>query len=254
MVAEAPGSRVWGLIAERAGAREAPVSARDACTVAAAVAGVDGAWLTVMSDPARRVLVHATGARAAALEDLQFALGEGPCVDAFTSGAPVLVPGLAEAGWQARWPGFSVAGVGAGAAAVFAFPLASGAIRVGVLGLYREAPGSLSPAALADVLVCADVALQLLLTSRAGADGDGAGRPPDDWARDGWPDDHARVYQATGMVSAQSGVGLEEALALLRAYAFAHDQALGEVAVAVVDRRLRLDNDDSGGPVSQRLR
>ena len=138
---------------------------------------------------------------------------------------------------------------------MFAFPLVSGAIRVGVLGLHREAPGSLSPAALTDVLVCADVALRLLLASRAGADGDGAdgdgaGRQPQGWARDGWPDDHARVYQAMGMVSAQSGVGLEEALALLRAYAFAHDQALGDVATAVVDRRLRLDNDDPGEPVS----
>ena len=59
---------------------------------------------------------------------------------------------------------------------------------------------------------------------------------------DGWPAHHARVYQATGMVSAQRGVGLEASLALLRAYAFAHDQALGEVAAAVVARRLRLDS------------
>ena len=211
-----------------------------------AVAGADGAWLTVMSDPTRRVLVHATGARAAELEDLQFTLGEGPCVDAFTSGIPVLVPELGAAGWQVRWPGFAVAGAEAGAAAVFAFPLASGAIRVGVLGLYRDTAGMPSPGALADVLVCADVALQLVLNSRAGADGDGNGQSHDGRAQDGWPDDHARVYQATGMVSAQRGVGLEASLALLRAYAFAHDQALGEVAAAVVDRRLRLDSDDSG--------
>ncbi len=223
------------------------------------MAGVDGAWLSVMSDPARRELVHATDRRAAELDELQFMLGEGPCVDAFTAGSPVLVPDLGPAGWQARWPGFTVAGVNAGACAVFAFPLALGAIRVGVLGLYRSAPGSLSPGALADVLVCADVALQLLLNSRAGADGDGRahdgdwdgdGRAHDGWARDGWPDHHAQVYQATGMVSAQRGVGLEEALALLRAYAFAHDWALGEVAAAVVDRRLRLDTDDAGEPAS----
>jgi ANTAR domain len=225
------------------------------------VAGVDGAWLSVMSDPARRELVHATDRRAAELDELQFTLGEGPCVDTFTAGSPVLVPDLGPAGWQARWPGFTIAGVNAGACAVFAFPLALGAIRVGVLGLYRSAPGSLSPGALTDVLVCADVALQLLLNSRARADGhgdgtgrahdgDGTGRAHDGWARDGRFDDHARVYQATGMVSAQRGVGLEEALALLRAYAFAHDWALGEVAAAVVDRRLRLDTDDAGEPAS----
>ena len=53
--------------------------------------------------------------------------------------------------------------------------LVLGAIRVGVLGLYRETPGSLSPGALADVLVCADTALLLLLNSRAGMDGGGDG-------------------------------------------------------------------------------
>jgi hypothetical protein len=79
-------TRLWGLVAERAGARGGPVSAGDACEVAAQVAGVDGAWLSVMSDPARRALVHATGRRAAELDELQFTLGEGPCADAFRSG------------------------------------------------------------------------------------------------------------------------------------------------------------------------
>ena len=234
-------ARLWGLVAERAGARGGPVSAGDACEVAAAVAGVDGSWLAVMSDPARRALVHATDRPAAELDELQFTLGEGPCSDAFGSGSPVLVADLGAAGWRVRWPGFTVMGVTAGAAAIFAFPLALGAIRVGVLGLYRKTAGSLSPGALADVLVCADTALQLLLNSRAGMDGGGKGPP-----LDGWSDDHAQVYQATGMVSAQRLVGLEEALALLRAHAFAHDLTLDEVAAAVVARRLRLDSDEAG--------
>jgi GAF domain len=246
-VADARRPRIWGLAAERAAARGAAVSAADACEVAVAVAELDGGWLTVMSDPARRVLVHATGPRAAELEDLQFTLGEGPCADAFTSGSPVLVPELDAPGWQARWPGFAAAGAEAGAAAVFAFPLVLGAIRVGVLGLYRETPGSLSPGALADALVCADTALQLVLNSRDGAAGDGNGQAHDGEAPETWPDGRAEVYQATGMVSAQRGVGLEEALALLRAYAFAHDQALDQVSAAVVARRLRLDSDEPAG-------
>ena len=130
----------------------------------------------------------------------------------------------------------------AGAAAVFAFPLVMGAIRVGVLGLYRKTAGSLSPGALADVLVCVDAALLLVLNSRAGTDGG------DGWPGDGWSDDHSQVYQAMGMVSAQRVVGLEEALALLRAHAFAHDLTLDEVAAAVVTRRLRLDPDEAGEP------
>jgi hypothetical protein len=230
-------TRVWRMIAGHAGDRGAAVSAEDACEVAGVLAGVGGAWLSVMSDPARRVLAHATNQRAAGLDELQFTLGEGPCVDAFKSGRPVLVADLEAAGWRTRWPGFTDAA--AGLAAVFAFPLVMGAIRIGVLGLYQETPGPLGPDALADVLVCADTALLLLLNSRAGMDGDD-GRP---W--NGWSDDHARVYQATGMVSAQSQVGLEEALALLRGHAFAYDLTLDEVAAAVVARRLRLDGGDT---------
>jgi GAF domain len=234
-VAEARRARVQGLVAERAGARGAALSAGDACEVAGAVSGADGAWLTVMSDPARRELAHATGGRAAELEELQFTVGEGPCVDAFTAGAPVLVSDLNAAVWGARWPGFAVAAQEAGASAVFAFPLVQGAIRIGVLGLYRATPGPLSPEGLADVLVCADTALQLLLSTRSGANGDGQ------LDGEGWGGHHARVYQATGMVSVQSGAGLEESLALLRAFAFAHDLPLGEVAERVVARQLRLD-------------
>jgi ANTAR domain len=237
-------ARVWGLVAASAGGRRAPVAAADACEVTAAVAAVDGAWLSVMSDPARWALVHATGSVAAELEDLQFTLGEGPGPDAFGSGSPTLVADLGAAGWRERWPAFAVAGELAGAAAVFAFPLVLGAIRVGVLGLYRKTPGPLGPDALADVLVCADTALVLLLNSRAGMDGDGGPGP----LEVGWSDDHAQVYQATGMVSAQRGVELEEALAVLRAYAFAQDQTLDEVAAAVVGRRLRLDDGMAGEP------
>jgi hypothetical protein len=242
-VADQRRARLWGLIAEQAGAQApgTPVSARNACEVAVAAAEVDGGWLSVMSDPTGRALVHATGQRAAELEELQFTLGEGPCADAFRSGQPVLVADLAAPGCQLWWPGFTVAGVTAGAAAVFALPLVQGAIRVGVMGLYRATPGSLSPDALADVLVCADVALLMLLNAQAGIDDHGDG-----WAADRWSNDHARVYQATGMVSAQCEVRLGEALALLRAHAFSHDLTLDEVAAAVVSRRLRLGDDELG--------
>jgi hypothetical protein len=229
-------------MADYAGARGAPVSAGDACAAAVAAAGMDGGWLSVMSGAAGRALVHATGRRAAALDELQFTLGEGPSADAFRSGRPVLVADLGEVAWRARWPAFAVAGELAGTCAVLAFPLSLGAIRVGVLGLYRAAPGSLSAGALADVLMCADTALRLLLDSRAGLDGDGPGQPAD-----GWSSGHAQVYQATGMVSAQCGVGLEESLAVLRAYAFAHDLTLDEVAAAVVGRQLRLDSGEPAG-------
>src|SRR5690606_26303931 len=50
------------------------------------------------------------------------------------------------------------------------------------------------------------------------------------------------IPQARGMVRVQLGVSLAAALARLRAYAYADDQSLADVAKDVVARRLRFDN------------
>ena len=59
------------------------------------------------------------------------------------------------------------------------------------------------------------------------------------------------VYQATGMVMAQLGVGPAEALARLRAHAFANDLTASQVAWSIVERELSLEPDngrhDPGG-------
>ena len=66
-------------------------------------------------------------------------------------------------------------------------------------------------------------------------------------AGDGWSDlvsfERVEVYQATGMVIAQLGVGPTEALVRIRAHAFAHDQTASEVAWSIIERRLSLDGD-----------
>jgi hypothetical protein len=53
------------------------------------------------------------------------------------------------------------------------------------------------------------------------------------------------VHQASGMIAVQLGVGVGEALVRLRAYAFANDRRLTEVAADVVGRRLRFDPEDA---------
>ncbi len=51
---------------------------------------------------------------------------------------------------------------------------------------------------------------------------------------------HPEIHLATGMISVRAGVELSEALAMLRAHAFASDQPLSEVALEVVSRKLVL--------------
>jgi hypothetical protein len=112
-----------------------------------------------------------------------------------------------------RWPAFAQAGVEAGVLAVFAFPLHVEAIGIGVLVLYRDRRGALSADELAYGLVLADVATHLVLGLQAGAPADTlhqllANEPPH-WAE---------VHQATGIISVQLGVALDEAFVRLRAH------------------------------------
>jgi hypothetical protein len=193
-----------------------------------------------MVSPTVRETVHATDRVAGELEEWQLTFGQGPCVDAFSDGGPVLAGNLNAADCVARWPVFTPAALGSGALAVFALPLQVGAIRLGVLDLYRNRSGSLSPHELADALAFAETAGILLLDTAAGVQPDTAELA---WQRDDPTADQAQVHQATGMILVQLGVGAEAAFARLRAYAYANDRRLGDVARDVVERRLRFAPD-----------
>ena len=171
-------ARVWAWIAA---AREgdAPESLAALCRAAARQLGVDGASVTAVGGPAVREPLSASDELSTRLEELLLTTGEGPGAEDLRFGSPVLIPDLEPV--TERWPGFAPSAVAAGARALFVFPLQAGAIRVGVLSLYRAQPGPLTPQQLADALVFADIALQLLLDSAAGISGLGrlpsAGRP-----------------------------------------------------------------------------
>ncbi len=148
-----------------------------------------------------------------------------------------------------RWPAFTSAARQLGAEAVFAFPLIAGVIRAGVLGLYRGSPGPLSHRQLGDLLILADVATVMLLESAHGDIGDGDGEGLGGQSRD-LALHRAEIDQATGMLTVQLGVPAAEAFVRLRAYAYAQDRRLADVAGDIVARRLRLHRDQGqdGGP------
>jgi hypothetical protein len=210
--------------------------------------GVSGAWLSAARGAEAGHLMCVTDAVSERLAELQLTLGEGPGLDAVESGGPVLASDLDQADAARRWPVYAPAARQAGAAAIFAFPLRIGAIRAGVMALYRGHPGPLSASHLADSLIFADTATLLLLDAQDWADCPPAGPGPG-----GQPADlvlhRAEIDQATGMLTEQLGVGIADAFIRLRAYAYAHDQRLVDVARDIVARRLRLrpDRDPSMG-------
>lgn len=232
---------VWELLALHAAGHGRRVSVADVCAVAVSLARMGGAWLAAARDGEPDFVMSVTDPVSERLAEIQLMLGEGPGHDVLASAAPVLATDLGDAEFTRRWPAFSSAARQAGAAAVFAFPLTVGVIRAGVLGLYRGSPGPVSDGQLGDLLILADMATVMLLGSvDSHGDEDAAGL-------DGQAPDlalhRAEIDQATGMLTVQLGVPAEEALARLRAYAYAHDRRLADVAADIVARRLRLSRD-----------
>jgi GAF domain/ANTAR domain len=204
------------------------------CSAAVRLLGLTGAGLSLMVDGQLRETAGASDPHIAVLQELQLTLGEGPCLDAGRSGAPVLEPDLG-APQLHRWPAFGPAAADAGLQAVFAFPLRVGVIGIGALTLYRDRPGQLSADELAYGLVLADVSTQIILILQAGA-------PPDTLHEllAEQPAHWAEVHQATGMISVQLRTPLDQAFLRLRAQAFSSGRPLREVAHEIVHGRLRL--------------
>ena len=238
------GPELWGRVAAHAASRGRGVSVADVCAVAAWAAGLSGAWVTARAGDQPDFVMCVTEAACEQLAELQLTLGEGPCYDARLSAAPVLAADLGDRESNRRWPVFTADARGLGAAAVFAFPLIAGAILPGVMGTYRRSAGPLTGGQLGDLLVLADAATMLLLHANA-ADGEKA-EADGDWL-DGQSADlavhRAEIDQATGMLTVQLGVTIAAAFARLRAYAYAEDRKVADVARDIVARRLRLDPD-----------
>jgi hypothetical protein len=204
-----------------------------ACTQALPVTGVG---LALMSDAGHAGTVAVSDAPAATMEELQFTLGEGPCVDCSVTGRPVLQPDLAGTG-PGRWPGFSAGALECGIRAIFALPLRVGAIRLGVLDLYRDQAGELTAEQLTEALAFADAATALLLHlhDQPSLDGSALGAIT-------VIEDRAEVHQATGMISVLAGVDMAEALVRLRARAYATERPILDVARDVLAGNLTFDD------------
>jgi GAF domain-containing protein len=228
------GERRMRILARLAGDDPGAETAR-LCRVSAEVTGMTGAGIMLMSGDVPSGSLCSSDDVSALIERLQDDLGEGPCVDAYRLDRPVLEPDLAEP-VTPRWLAFTGPALGAGARAVFGFPLHVGAVRLGALNLHRDRPGPLDGDHHADALVMADVAAQAVLLLQANA-------PPGMLAaelEDG-ADFRYVVHQAAGMVAVQLDVGVTHALIRLRAYAFGNDRSLTDVARDVVARNLRFD-------------
>ena len=189
---------------------------------------VAGVSITIGAATANRVTLAVTDQVSTELEQLQDVLQQGPCWDAELTGAPQMTD-LTVAD-DDRWPQFCPAARSAvGPRRVFGLPMRLQEQTVGVISVHQPTETQELAGGLETALFLADsIAAALLFDPQR----DAPGKPAGPWSN------RATVHQATGMVLAQLRISADDALAILRAHAYADDTTLEDIAEQVLARRL----------------
>lgn len=177
-------------------------------------------------------LISASSERTHHLELFQLQREQGPCLDCFHSGVPVVVPDLAAE--SSRWPEFARVAESVGFASVHAVPMRLQDSVLGTLGLFGNTPGPLDDDDLALAQALVHVASVAIVNERSASDRDVVNAQLQ----------HAltsRVVleQAKGVLANVGDLSMEDAFTVLRRYARDHGHKLTVVAEQVVNRDLR---------------
>lgn len=168
------------------------------------------------------------------LELFQAQNQEGPCLDAYREGLPVVNEDLTAA--ADRWPSFAPQAVAAGFRSVHAFPLRLRADRIGALNVFSASVGGrLDGGDVQVVQALADVASIGLLQERAIRRGEILTEQ-----LQGALNSRIIVEQAKGALAQARGVSVDEAFELIRAYSRSNNQRLIDIARSIVTDQSRL--------------
>ncbi|MGZ5379638.1 MAG: GAF domain-containing protein [Mycobacterium sp.] len=212
------------------------------CEACVVLLDVDAAAVSLVFDGANVGTVGASDPRARVLDELQFTVGEGPCLDSVASRAPVMVTDLADADAH-RWPAYGPMMIDYEIRGVYAMPVVVAGEYVGALDFFCTVPRDLAGDQISGMVLAAELA-QLPILDLLSKDLHAAFTEPDSNA---WADLNAltrtEVSQATGMLMAQLNLDAASALARLRARAYASGRSATSVARDIIDRRLCLEAD-----------
>jgi len=156
---------------------------------------------------------------------------EGPCLDCYRTGEPVLNQNLARD--YGRWPRFGPVAVEAGFRSVHAIPMRLRGVTIGALNLFRDHEGVLDEADVVAAQALADVATIAILQHRAALQ---AHIVVDQL-------NHAlnsriMIEQAKGILAERTHLDMNGAFSWLRNHARGHNLLLIDVAQSVIDGTL----------------
>jgi hypothetical protein len=199
------------------------------CRAFTRFANADGGAISLGFSTAERTMLCVTDDLVAVLEDVQDTLREGPTLDAFRTARPVI-----SASWEeqvGQWPVLMDAlPPSVSSTLLYAFPMLPEHTLVGVVSLHVR-PSRALPRPTGELAFLADVVGAAIV----------GGIPSADVGHVLWSE-RDKVAQATGMIVAQLGIGPDDALAVLRAHAFAHETSVAEISRIVLARELTFES------------
>jgi hypothetical protein len=208
------------------------------CILATMQIPCDGAAVVATAQGLPAGVLASAGDCAREATTAEFDLGEGPAFESTLTDRPVLIDHL-DARTTAAWPVVGAQLIDAGISAIFTLPLRLGAIRLGVTHVIRLEAGPLSDESFDTARVIADLMTDAVLFLQAGLVNENF-----DDLLSAAGKDRLRVHQATGMVAEMLDCQMPEALARLRARAFAEGIPLFDLATQVIDREVTFSHDD----------
>jgi GAF domain-containing protein len=194
------------------------------------VVGASAAGILLMSADGELGVMASSNEATRILELFELQCQEGPCYDCYQTGALIVAPDLTAA--DGRWPHFAAESLAAGFRSVHAVPMRLRGTTIGALNLFRQETGALDEADAQAAQALADVATIAILQNRALL----AAQVVNEQLQNAL---HSRIVieQAKGVVAERSGIDVEKAFTLLRAYARNHGRRLADVAHDVIDRK-----------------
>ena len=191
------------------------------------VLGVEAAGLMLVAPEGDLRVMASSSETMRMLELFELQSQEGPCLDCYRTGQPVLNQDLATV--NGRWPRFAAEALAVGFHSVHALPMRLRGSVIGALNLFHIEPGEMRPADVEAAQALADVATIAILQHRAAFEAQVLNEQLS----------HALntrivIEQAKGMVAEREGLDMEQAFSMLRSHARSHNLRLADVANAVI--------------------
>lgn len=195
----------------------------------------DAAGILLSDDYGKLRVMAASSERTHLLELFQLQNDEGPCLEAYATGEPVMGADLAaEFG---RWPRFAPEAINSGFRSVNALPLRLRAAPIGALNLFGASPGGMSGTSLSIARAMADVASIAIIQNQLVRESESRARQLQHAL-----DSRVAIEQAKGMVAERLNSDMDHAFGVIRGYARSHRRHLTEVAAEIITGRLSLED------------